>query len=371
MKKVLISFVILLFTLLLCGSASAGTSLTSSSQHDFHQGNGITTSNHIGTYKAPTKIYISYPQVKSTYPANNAVNVPLTKVIKVTFNKPIRLETKPWIELKNARWGYKPFTVTTTGNVLSITPKSILASRLQYNVIIHSISIKDLNENGLVAPYVFKFKTGRTLVVTSTSPANNAFNIATSKLIRITFNRPIKNPVNSLINFKSTSGNIIPITFSITNNSLFIYHSPLQKNTRYTITLKPNCIKDSRGNSFLLTYTTRFKTGTSYSKYKFPSVYLQARLIIPKLGVKSFIRSDSVNVYNAVYHYPNSVYPGNPGECRLMAHRTTYSKLFKYINLLKVGDLVIILDYEHDLKYSYKVLSNGDDIRIRITDQIQ
>ena len=115
MKKVLISFVILLFTLLLCGSASAGTSLTSSSQHDFHQGNGITTSNHIGTYKAPTKIYISYPEVKSANPANNAVNVPLTKVIKVSFNKPIRLETKPWIELKNARWGYKPFTATTTG----------------------------------------------------------------------------------------------------------------------------------------------------------------------------------------------------------------------------------------------------------------
>jgi sortase A len=364
LKKVIIILgIIFAYTFLLCGSASAVTSLTSSSQPSLDQGTGNIPSHHDGTYNAPTKLYISKPQVKYVDPGNNSVNVPLNKVIKLTFNKPIKLGTKPWIEFKNTRWGLKPFTVSTTGNVLSIKPKFILAYGTLYNVIIHSKSIEDLTGNGMASPYAFKFKTGNTLKVTSTSPANKALNIAITKLIRITFNRPIKNPINSLIQFKSTSGTLIPITFSISQNSLFIYHSPLKKNTQYIITLKPNCIKDISGNNFLLTYTNKFTTGNSYSEYNFPSVYLPARLIIPKLGVKCFIRSDTVNAYNAVYHYPNSVYPGNSGECGLMAHRTTYSKLFRYINLLKVGDLVTILDYNYDLKYSYRVISNGHDIR--------
>jgi sortase A len=84
-------------------------------------------------------------------------------------------------------------------------------------------------------------------------------------------------------------------------------------------------------------------------------------LIIPRLGINCIIRSDTPNAYNAVYHYKDSVYPGNPGECALLGHRTTYSALFRYNNLLQNGDLVIIQNSK--TKYVYRVISNGQDIR--------
>jgi sortase A len=86
-------------------------------------------------------------------------------------------------------------------------------------------------------------------------------------------------------------------------------------------------------------------------------------LVIPKLGVDCSIRSDTVNAYNAVYHYPESAMPGQPGECGILGHRTTYSGLFTNLGTLVVGDKVIIIDTIKKKKYTYSVTSNGDDIR--------
>lgn len=86
-------------------------------------------------------------------------------------------------------------------------------------------------------------------------------------------------------------------------------------------------------------------------------------LIIPKLEVDCTIRSDTVNAYNAVYHYPESAGYGQPGECAILGHRTTYSGIFKNIGNLEPGDEVIIKDLILKRKYVYQVTSNGDDIR--------
>lgn len=88
-----------------------------------------------------------------------------------------------------------------------------------------------------------------------------------------------------------------------------------------------------------------------------------AQLIIPKLNVTATIRSDTVNAYNAVYHYPTSVMPGKPGECGILGHRTKFSGLFKNIASLKQGDQAIIKDFSQHKKYVYELTSNGDDIR--------
>jgi sortase A len=90
---------------------------------------------------------------------------------------------------------------------------------------------------------------------------------------------------------------------------------------------------------------------------------INARLIIPKIGVDGIIRSDTVNGYNTVYHYSESVLPGQSGECGLLSHRTKYSGLFGKLGSLKVGDRVIINDYTSYKKYEYRVTSNGEDIR--------
>ena len=87
------------------------------------------------------------------------------------------------------------------------------------------------------------------------------------------------------------------------------------------------------------------------------------RLIIPSIGVNAKINSETVNGYSTVYHYPESVDPGQNGECGLLSHRTHYSGLFRQLGSLKVGEEVIIKDYTVSKKYIYKVTSNGDDIR--------
>ena len=86
-------------------------------------------------------------------------------------------------------------------------------------------------------------------------------------------------------------------------------------------------------------------------------------LVIPKLGVDCNIRSDTVNAYDAVYHYSESVDFGQPGEVGLLGHRTTYSHLFLNIASLEIGDKAIIIDPTMQKKYTYAVTSNGNDIR--------
>ena len=90
---------------------------------------------------------------------------------------------------------------------------------------------------------------------------------------------------------------------------------------------------------------------------------INGEMIIPKLQVDCQIRSDTVNAYDAVYHYPQSAAFGQPGEAGILGHRTTYSGLFRNIGDLVPGDQVIIQDSLLKKKYVYEVTSNGDDIR--------
>jgi len=83
------------------------------------------------------------------------------------------------------------------------------------------------------------------------------------------------------------------------------------------------------------------------------------KLIIPKIGLDCWIRSDTVNAYDSVYHYAESVLPGQNGECGLLGHRTTYSGPFKKLGSLKIDDQVIIEDLTLSKRYVYKVTTNG------------
>ena len=82
-------------------------------------------------------------------------------------------------------------------------------------------------------------------------------------------------------------------------------------------------------------------------------------LSVPTLGIKWNICTDSLNAYDTVYHSP-SFFPGENGTVGIYGHHTKYSAPFARINLLKVGDLVIINDYLTQKKFIYEVMSNGD-----------
>jgi sortase A len=85
-----------------------------------------------------------------------------------------------------------------------------------------------------------------------------------------------------------------------------------------------------------------------------------ATISIPAIDSDWFIRSDTVNAYSSVYHFPNSVYPGENGTSGVMGHHTRYSAPFAEISQLKPGDLVTINDFLTLKKYRYEVVSNGD-----------
>lgn len=88
-----------------------------------------------------------------------------------------------------------------------------------------------------------------------------------------------------------------------------------------------------------------------------------AELQIPTLKMGWNITSTSVDEPGAVWHIKNSYFPGEKGEFALLGHHTTRHAPFRSINTLKVGDPLIVKDYLTAKKYTYQVISNGQDVR--------
>jgi sortase A len=87
---------------------------------------------------------------------------------------------------------------------------------------------------------------------------------------------------------------------------------------------------------------------------------ISGSIYIPSQGIRWDVRNDTINIANGVYRYPESFYPGESGTVGIMGHHTQFSAPFANINLLKVGDDVIIDDYLTQKRYVYEVYHNGD-----------
>ena len=85
------------------------------------------------------------PTVASVDPANGTVKVPSDKVIKITFNEPVKAGSL-WIELKNNAGTAIPFTTFISSRVLTITPTTLLTAN-KYTLTLHTGSITDLAGN--------------------------------------------------------------------------------------------------------------------------------------------------------------------------------------------------------------------------------
>ena len=210
---------------------------------------------------------ITPPKVTGSSPANNAFNVALNKVIKITFNEVIKFGHNSWIELKltNGTGAAVPFTSSITGKVLSITPNSLLDAGRKYTVILHSNSITDLAGNGLAKAYTTRFTTAAAPVVTSTSPVNNEVKVVLNKVVHINFSKPIQFGTNPWIEFKNSSGTTKPFTPTITGSRLNLTTTtPLAKGTKYTVIIHSNSVTDLTGTAGLQSpYTTKFTTTTT------------------------------------------------------------------------------------------------------------
>jgi methionine-rich copper-binding protein CopC len=200
------------------------------------------------------------PTIKSIDPANNSVNVPINKVIKVTFSEPVKAGTLS-IYVKNSSTGkYVPITTSISSNVLTITLNSNLTKGTTYNIILNASSITDLAGNAIKA-YTTKFTTDATApTVKSIDPANNSVNIPINKTIKITFNEPVKAGTLSIYLKNLKTGKYVTVTKKISSNILTITPTiSLTKATLYYITLNAGSILDLAGNA-IKAYTTKFTT---------------------------------------------------------------------------------------------------------------
>ena len=98
--------------------------------------------------------------------------------------------------------------------------------------------------------------------VTTADPYNNAVNVATDKIINITFSEPIKTGTN-WIELKSSNGTAVPFTESINGNVLTITPTnPLTKGTKYALILHTGSVTDLTGNNIAY-YGTNFVTDSA------------------------------------------------------------------------------------------------------------
>ena len=99
-------------------------------------------------------------------------------------------------------------------------------------------------------------------VKTATNPSNGALNVPVNQQIKITYNEPVKIE-SGWIELRNTNGQLIPITKSISGNTLTLApQNLLNMSTTYTVSLHTNSISDLAGNGIAVNsfiFTTAIK----------------------------------------------------------------------------------------------------------------
>lgn len=89
------------------------------------------------------------------------------------------------------------------------------------------------------------------------NPANNSVNVPVDTVINVTFSEPIQEG-NTTIELRNSTGALIPITTSISDNILTIAPvSSLARGVEYTVLFNENSVKDLSGNGVEF-YTSTF-----------------------------------------------------------------------------------------------------------------
>ena len=83
-----------------------------------------------------------------------------------------------------------------------------------------------------------------------------------------------------------------------------------------------------------------------------------ARIIAPSIGLDAIVvelwgLDDATNLKRGPGHIPDTAYPGQPGNCVISGHRTTYGAPFRHIEQLVAGDLITLVTAEN--RYIYEV----------------
>ncbi|MES2836172.1 MAG: Ig-like domain-containing protein [Bacteroidota bacterium] len=207
------------------------------------------------------------PLVLITSPVNGAVNVPLNKIVTVTFNEkmnPTTITTASFTLVNGTNiagaLSYDAETAT-----MSFKPTLALKPNTTYTGKV-TTAVKDLTGNALQANYIWSFSTGAIIapIVIETDPTANATNVVLNKVISATFNMPMDaatiNTTSVIVKQGTTA-----ITGAVAYANNMLTFSPsvaLVSNTSYTVTIT-TAAKSSTAIAMADNYVWGFTTGST------------------------------------------------------------------------------------------------------------
>jgi hypothetical protein len=202
------------------------------------------------------------PLVLSTDPINGSINVPLNKVITITFNgemNPLTINSNTITISDSAAISG---VVTYSGVTATFTPTNPLKDNTTYTGIVRT-SAKDPIGNALQENYIWTFSTGTVIVpmVAFTDPFNNEIDVAFNKTIRATFNMPMDFTTLNNSTFTINDGTTdIAGAFSDSGNTvIFNPTTDLKPKTVYTGKISTGA-KNLAGVSIITDYIWKFTT---------------------------------------------------------------------------------------------------------------
>jgi len=134
------------------------------------------------------------PSVTATTPTNNATNIAINTNISITFSEAVDV-TGSWFSISGGSSG--PHTATVSGGPTTFTldPDIDFASNESVTITVFAANVTDQDANdppdNMATDFNFSFTTDLAPSVTTTTPANNATDVATNANITITFSEAV------------------------------------------------------------------------------------------------------------------------------------------------------------------------------------
>lgn len=192
-------------------------------------------------------------------PASGVRNMPVNKVIKITFNNPIQAGIGyDNIKVITPDNKAKMITKTINGNTLTITAKYNYTPGQTYTINIPKNGLTDNMGNTLKNVYTTQF-TIATPIITSIDPVSNATNVPVNKVITVTFSEPVQAGVAYDQIRVITQDNLTKtITKTINGNTLTITAKYNYTPGTYTIYIPNGALQSLAGNNMLINCNSTF-----------------------------------------------------------------------------------------------------------------
>jgi hypothetical protein len=212
------------------------------------------------THKPPTGPVSPLSFIDTTYPQNEAVDVPLGSIVYISFLRPMDVPTLTGnkFHLNNDQI----YSFSCNDKMAKLTPCGLLHRGVEYEIVIDS-GIADTFGNVMATPYRFSFKTvtGSDFIA-DISPGEGEEGVSTHASVSVTFTRPVdySTITDSTFFIAGVSGSIIVNGRTVTLKP----DTSLLAGQRYTVTLK-STVADTAGTMLGLDYIWYFTTAANTS----------------------------------------------------------------------------------------------------------